>query len=306
MGTPQFAVPTLKALVENKFIPKLVITQPDKEKGRGRKKSFSQVKEIAIEHNLRILQPEKINTNSIRKKIQDINPDIIITAAYGKILGRKILAIPRLGCINLHPSLLPKYRGPSPINWALFKGEKLTGNTVYFMNEQMDAGDIILQKKIPILPTENYGSLITKMSEEGANDVLKAISLIDTEYVRKISQDHSKASYTKLLDNNICRIDWTKSALEINNLIRGLAPYPAAFSELEGMKIKILTAQVIDAKKFNPGEIINVKKNIGFTVSTGSKSLLITEIKPQGKRKMTAYSYSLGHALIGKKFDNAK
>ena len=232
MGTPQFAVPTLKLLIQNELSPKLVITKPDTKRGRGRKKSFSEVKNIAIDHNLQILQPAIINTNSFRNILQDLKPDIIITVAYGKILGRKILAIPRFGCINLHPSLLPQFRGPSPINRALFSGEKITGNSVYFIDSKMDSGDIILQTKINILPEDNYGSLLQKMSDQGANDVLKAISLIDNGTVTRIPQDHLKASYTKLLDNDICRIDWEKSALEICNLIRGLAPYPAAFSEL--------------------------------------------------------------------------
>ncbi len=305
MGTPKFAVPTLRALAENNLTPELVITQPDRKKGRGQRISYSPIKKYCNKYSLPVFQPVKLNTKAARERIRKCDPDLIVTAAYGKLIGKKILKLPKFGCINLHPSLLPKYRGPSPINWALFNADKQTGNTVYFMNEKMDAGDIIHQSFLKINPEDNYGILMEKLSKQGAKDILKTIILIHKEKVKIIKQDDTKATYSKLIDKEIKRIDWHKSAIEIENKVRGLAPFPAAFSYLNGKIIKILKAKSSNKKSSKPGEITEIVKDFGFIVGTGSGELLVKKIKPQGKKLMSGFSYSLGHNVIGEKFHNA-
>ncbi|MCK4358338.1 MAG: methionyl-tRNA formyltransferase [Candidatus Cloacimonetes bacterium] len=309
LGTPQFAIPTLSSLVSKDKIPVLVVTQPDKKRGRGQKLSISPVKEFCLNYNIPVFQPQNINKEDAIKKIGSYHPDLIIATAYGKIVSQKILDIPKLGCINLHPSLLPKYRGPSPINWTLFHGEKETGNTIFFMTKKMDAGDIVYQSKIRIMPEDNYGSLLEKLSEKGAEDVLKALSLLDDGLASPISQDDSLATFSKFIDRDIRRIDWGESAKNIANLIRGLAPYPSAFTYFQNKEIKIIKAKPFPDNEGKPGLILKVIKNQGILVGTGNNALLIEIIKPEGKKEMSSYAFSLGHLEISGKnqrFSNEK
>jgi len=302
MGTPDFAVPTLKKLIQGNRKPQLVITQPDRKKGRGQKLSQSPIKELALEHDLEVYQPQSVNISSSLEKIQTYKPDLIITAAFGKILKNNILSTPKYGCINLHPSLLPKYRGPSPISWALFHGDAVTGTSVYYMNSKMDAGDIILQSRLTIQHDDNLTTLSKKLSEKGANDVLKAIALIDQGKDSPIPQNDRHATYSHLITRETQRIKWHQTADEINNHIRGLAPQPGAFSYLKGKEIKILKATPTYREHSSVGKIIEIEKLEGFLVSTGYRLLLVREIKPQGKPAMSAYAYSLGADILNEKF----
>ncbi|MBC8382294.1 MAG: methionyl-tRNA formyltransferase [Candidatus Cloacimonetes bacterium] len=302
MGTSEFAVPTLKKLIQDHKKPQLVITQPDRKRGRGQKLSYTPVKKIALDNDLEVYQPTSVNTPSSLDKIKALKPDLLVTAAYGKILRKKILNIPKYGCINLHPSLLPKYRGPSPINWALFRGDSVTGTSVFFMNKKMDAGDIILQSKLSIQPNDNYGTLSNKLSEKGAQDVMNAISLIEQGKDSPVPQNDRYATYSHLITRETRQIKWHQTADEINNQIRGLAPHPCAFSYLKGKEIKILKAVPTCKEHSSIGRIIDIEKHEGFLVSTGYRLLLIKEIRPQGKPAMSAYAYSLGANIINEEF----
>lgn len=302
MGTSEFAVPTLKKLIQDHKKPQLVITQPDRKRGRGQKLSYTPVKKIALDNDLEVYQPTSVNTPSSLDKIKALKPDLLVTAAYGKILRKKILNIPKYGCINLHPSLLPKYRGPSPINWALFRGDSVTGTSVFFMNKKMDAGDIILQSKLSIQPNDNYGTLSNKLSEKGAQDVMNAIFFIEQGKDSPVPQNDRYATYSHLITRETRQIKWHQTADEINNQIRGLAPHPCAFSYLKGKEIKILKAVPTCKEHSSIGRIIDIEKHEGFLVSTGYRLLLIKEIRPQGKPAMSAYAYSLGANIINEEF----
>ncbi|MDP8241826.1 MAG: methionyl-tRNA formyltransferase [Candidatus Celaenobacter antarcticus] len=302
MGTPEFSVPTLKKLLQDRRKPQLVITQPDRKRGRGQKLSQSPVKEFALEHDLEVYQPHSVNTLSSLEKIQAFEPDLIVTAAFGKILKNKILSIPKYGCINLHPSLLPKYRGPSPINWALFHGDSVTGTTVFYMNSKMDAGDIILQGRLSIQHDDNFITLSKKLSEKGANDIVEAISLIEQGKDSPVPQNDRYATYSHLITRKNRQIKWHQTADEINNQIRGLAPQPGAFSYLKEKEIKILKATPTYREHSSVGRIVEIEKQEGFLVSTGYRLLLVREIKPQGKPAMSAYAYSLGVKILHERF----
>lgn len=302
MGTPEFAVPALIQLIATNRKPHLVITQPDRKKGRGQKVTFTPVKKIALENNIEVFQPDSVNFSSSLEKINTLNPDLIVTAAYGKILRGRILSIPKYGCINLHPSLLPRYRGPSPINWSLFNGDQVTGSTVIYMNNHMDAGNIILQSRIAIQYNDTYTSLSEKLSEKGAKDLIEAISLIEQGNFSPAPQNDRNATYSRLITREMCKIKWHNTADQINNQIRGLAERPGAFSYLKGKEIKILHAVPTIQEHSSVGKIVGLEKFEGFYVSTGYRLLLVKEVKPQGKKVMTAYNYSLGANIIDETF----
>jgi len=302
MGTPEFAVPALKKLIQDNRTPQLVITQPDRKKGRGQKLSQSPIKELALEHNLEVYQPKSVNTSSSIEKIQECKPDLIVTAAFGKILKDKILSIPKHGCINLHPSLLPKYRGPSPITWALFHEDTVTGTSIFYMTSKMDAGDIILQSRLMIQYNDNYGSLLKKLSEKGAYDLLKAISLIEQEKDSPVPQNDRYATYSYLITRETCKINWSNSAKTIYWKIRGLAPHPGAFSYLRGKEIKILEAVPTIQEHSSCGKVVEILKDEGFLVSAGYRLLLVKTVKPAGKSAMSAYAYSLGAKILNEEF----
>lgn len=302
MGTPEFAVPTLQALVTHNRKPLLVITQPDRKRGRGQRVTYSPIKKISLENNLPLIQPKSVNKQSVIDEIRSCEPQLIITVAYGKFLGKRILNIPDYGCINLHPSLLPKYRGPSPVNWALFNAEKITGTTVFYLNSKMDAGDIILQNKLMIQYNDNYGSLLKKLSETGAKDVLTALSMIEESMDVPQPQNDRYATYSKLTTRETCRINWADSAETIYWRIRGLSPHPGAFSYLKGKELKILEAVPTIQEHSSCGKVVEILKDEGFLVSTGYRLLLVKKVKPAGKPAMSAYAYSLGANILNEYF----
>lgn len=285
MGTPDFAVPSLKALIENHQV-EAVFTQPDKPKGRGKKLSVSPVKEEALKHSIKVYQPEKIKNNEEHiKALKDINPDYIIVVAYGQILTKEILDIPKYACINLHASILPKFRGAAPINWAVINGEKYSGNTTMLMDVGLDTGDMLLKDEVEITPYMTAGELHDILMDRGAGLLLDTIKGYTNNEITPMKQDDSLSSYASMLNKEIAKIDWNKTALEIHNMIRGLNPWPIAYTTYKEQNMKIFKSEVIDEDKNSEdiGKIIDVSKD-GIKVSCGKGILLIKRVQfPNGK-----------------------
>jgi len=306
MGTPQFAIPTLNLLANSRFKPILCITQPDKPKGRKQKFQPPEVKIKARELGIAVIQPEDVNNEETIRKLQDIKPDVIVTAAYGGYLKKTIRQLPAFGCLNLHPSLLPKYRGSAPINYTLFNGDKITGNTIFRIVAKMDAGPILLQRKINIEPSDCYTSLYQKLSEVGANDVLEVLEKIEKNEIIPIPQNHEKATFSHKLVKEDFWLNWNESAEKIFNKVRGLAEIPGAVAAFRGNRIKIIEVEILAEKSpKNPGVILEVIKNVGLKVSTADYNIMVKRLQPAGKKIMTAHAFSLGARLGNEeKFEN--
>ncbi|HBR17715.1 MAG: methionyl-tRNA formyltransferase [Deltaproteobacteria bacterium RIFCSPLOWO2_12_FULL_43_16] len=298
MGTPEFAAPSLKTLIAAGEDVAAVVTQPDKPKGRGKHLSPPPVKELALKYNIPVLQPEKIRDEAFINIIQKLRPDIIVVIAYGKILPKAILDIPPKGCINVHASLLPKYRGAAPINWAIINGEKETGITTMLMDEGMDTGDILLTERVEIQDNDTTDSVYEKLKDIGANLLIKTISGLKKGMVRPIDQDDSYATYAPMLKKEDGRIDWAIKPEEIRNLIRGMYPWPGAYTRWEGKQLKIFKAQVASEERTSeePGVIIKTSTD-GIYVATGAGILLITELQPENKSKMSASEFIKGYKI---------
>ncbi len=297
MGTPDFSVYIANALRENEFDIQCVVTQPDKESGRGKKIHYSPIKEWAIKNNIEILQPIKAKDSEFIEKIKSLKPELIVTAAFGQIIPIDILEIPTYGCINVHASLLPKYRGASPIQQSLFDGEKETGITIMYMNEKMDEGDIILQRKIEILPSDNTGSLFDKLAKEGALAIIDYKKMLENGKPVGFPQNSINATYCKKISKEQGNIDWNKSAQEIFNCIRAMTPYPGAYSFLSGKRIKIISVTYEKAEHdFIAGKIISANKN-EITVSCKDGFIKILSLQPEGKNILSAKDFLNGHKL---------
>jgi methionyl-tRNA formyltransferase len=296
MGTPDFAVPCLKTLNENYEVI-AVITQPDRPKGRGQKLMPSPIKEYALEHNLTVLQPEKIKTSETEEQLKKLAPDLIVVVAFGQILSKAILDIPQLGCINVHASLLPKYRGAAPIHWSIINGETKTGITTMYMDVGLDTGDMILKEEVSISAKMNTGELHDTLMNIGAKTLLQTIKQIAEGSVVRNKQNDAKASYAPLLTKELERINWLLPAQEIYNLVRGLNPWPVAFSIFKGKKLKIWQTKVIDNVTIGEiGTVLSLTET-GFTVQTGKGILEILELQPESKRKMTAKDFVCGNQI---------
>ena len=296
MGTPDFAVPCLKTLNENYEVI-AVITQPDRPKGRGQKLTPSPIKEYALEHNLTVLQPEKIKTSETEEQLKKLAPDLIVVVAFGQILSKAILDIPQLGCINVHASLLPKYRGAAPIHWSIINGETKTGITTMYMDVGLDTGDMILKEEVSISAKMNTGELHDTLMNIGAKTLLQTIKQIAEGSVVRNKQNDAKASYAPLLTKELERINWLLPAQEIYNLVRGLNPWPVAFSIFKGKKLKIWQTKVIDTVATGEiGTVLSITET-GFTVQTGKGILEILELQPESKRKMTAKDFVCGNQI---------
>lgn len=295
MGTPDFGVPTLKKLVEHNYKPEVCITQPDRPQGRRQKLTPPAIKTVAQNLNIPVWQPEDVNDDSIVQKLRDIKPKVIIVVAYGAFLKKKIRELPQYGCLNLHPSLLPKYRGAAPINYALFNGDDYTGNTIFRLTAKMDAGPILYQNRVLIQEDDNYTSLSKKIARIGAEDVLKSISLLEADNVVYKKQNESEATYSRKLGKKDMIIDWSNDARTIHNKVRGLAIKPGAILYFDNKILKIIETKLTDIKsKKKPGTVVEIKKNTGIVVATETHDLLITEVQPQGKKIMSAYAFTLG------------
>ncbi len=305
IGTPEFAVPSLVDLVKNDYKPLLCVSQPDKPKGRKRKLLPTPVKSEAINNDIPVFQPENINSPESVEKILSYKPQLIITVAYGGFIGKKLRKTPNYGAINLHPSLLPKYRGSSPINYALFNSDKVTGNTIFRLIAKMDAGPILYQHKIEIKPEDNFTSLSDKLAYIGAKDILKVIKMFENNTVNPIPQDEKLASYTQKIEKEDLLLDFNKTALKIISKIRGLAVKPAAHTFFRGRMLKIIEAIPTDVKSVLPfGSVVDIIKNSGIRVATKDYDIIITKVQPAGKKIMSAFDFNLGARIqSGEKFE---
>ena len=297
MGTPDFAVASLKRLVEDGHDVAGVFTQPDKPKNRGMKLAFSPVKEYALSKNLAVYQPLKMRDGEALSIIKNIAPDLIVVAAYGKILPEDILNAPRLGSINVHSSLLPKYRGAAPINWAILNGESETGVTIMYMAKGLDTGDIILCAKTAIDPDEDANELTKRLAELGAKALSEAVAELKNGTAPRTPQPESNFPYASMLSREMSPIDWNKSALEIKNQIRGLVPWPCATMELGGDTVKLYRAEIGGSTDAAAGIIVGATKS-GIQIACGDgKILSVTELQPSGKKRMAAADYLRGHPI---------
>ena len=284
MGTPEFAVPSLKALVGAGHEICGVFTQPDKPKNRGMKLQEPPVKEYALSIGLPVFQPAKVRDGEALGILQALNPDLIAVAAYGKILPVDILALPRLGCVNVHSSLLPKYRGAAPINWAILNGEDETGVTIMYMAEGMDTGDILAQAKTPIGLNENAAQLFVRLADIGAGLLVETVAALEAGKVSPVPQDSARASYAPMLSKEQSPLDWTRSARQLHDHVRGLYPWPSALMVLDGIRCKVLqTALAGESGGKTPGTVLQADKK-GLRVACGDgQALDILERQPNGK-----------------------
>jgi methionyl-tRNA formyltransferase len=295
MGTPIFATYSLQALNLAGYRPVLVITQPDAPRGRNLKLAPPPVKELALEMGIDIIQPEQVNSEEVVNILKQLAPDIIVTVAYGGYIGRTIRILPELGSINLHPSLLPKYRGPSPIHAALLNGDSMTGNTIYRLTSKIDAGPIYLQETYPIMPGHNLTFLEYDLAVQGADLLVKSLKMIENSEITEVPQDNCLATYTTKIDSTTEIIDWNSSAQEIYNRIRSLSFEPGAVTSFRGKPLKIYASLVTDtASELTPGSVVCIEKHKGIVISTKDKDILVTSVQPSGKKIMEAYIFHLG------------
>ncbi len=311
IGTSSFGIPILKRLISLKKNIVAVVTQPDRPAGRGKQMSSSPIKMSASQAGLYLFQPENINTDSAIREIKRLKPDLIILVAYGQILSKKILEIPTLGCLNIHPSLLPKYKGPAPINWTLIKGEEETGITFLFMNEKIDTGDIIFQKKISILPEENFEQLSTRLAEESANSLEEVLLSIEKGECKRFLQPKEKYFYARKICKDDCCIDWNQKAVDIYNLIRGLACLPGSFTEFKGKRIKISEAIMVEKSEEDSnycsqkaGTIVELIRTAIMVLAGDGNLVGLKKLIPAGSKEMDALAFINGyHIRIGDIFN---
>jgi len=304
MGTADFGGAVLEKLADSRENIIAVITQPDRPQGRGRKILPTPIKKIALDKGLEIFQPENINDEESIKRIKEFSPDIILVVAYGQILSIHILNIPKIGCMNIHGSLLPKYRGAAPINRAIINGEKETGITFMFMNEKIDAGDIIFQEKIDILPDETYGELYYRLSALSARSLLKLLEKIKSEKIERNPQDIKLATFARKMNKEDGKIDWSDKGEKVYNLIRGTIPYPGAFTYYKGRKLKITRVRFLngyqsktDTGSPKSGRVVKIVKDAIF-ISTGDKSIIeILKLIPAGSKELTASQFVNGYKI---------
>jgi len=298
MGTPDFAVPSLKCLLGAGYEVVGVFTQPDRPKNRGMKLQAPPVKEFALQHDIPVFQPEKLKDGTAASIIRELNPDLIVVAAYGRILPKEILDFPELGCINVHSSLLPKYRGAAPIHWAILKGEEESGVTIMHMAEELDAGDIISQKKTMIDSDETVEVLHDRLALLGAELLIETILEILKGTAKRTQQDKDFVSYAPMLSRDLSPMNWTHSAQALHNQVRGLIPWPSAVTEFSGVRCKILKTKVLQETSEEPAGTVLEAGNAGIKVACGGGSvLLIEELQPEGKRRMSAADYLRGNPL---------
>ena len=295
MGTPDFSVGALDALVEAGHEIIAVVTQPDKPKGRSGQMQFPPVKECALRHGLTVLQPVKIKTPEWVDKLRELKADVFVVAAFGQILSKEILDMPKYGCVNIHASLLPKYRGAAPINWAIINGEKETGVTIMQMNEGVDTGDMLSHVVVPIAPKETAESLFDKLAKAGAKLIVETLPKLEAGEIIPVPQDESQSSHVKMMNKSLGKIDWNQDAVVIERLVRGLNSWPSAYTYYPGKSVKLWDCDVVEAAaKAVPGTIIAVAKD-SFDVATGNGALRVLELQLEGKKRMDTKSFLLGN-----------
>ncbi len=297
MGTPDFAVASLEALLREHEVL-AVITQPDKPKGRGKKLAFSPVKEYALAHGLAVLQPERVKAPKFVEELRKYNAELIAVTAFGQILPEKILNMPEYGCINVHGSLLPKYRGAAPMQRAIIDGETVTGITTMFMAKGMDTGDMLLKTEVEITPEDNFETLHDKMAAAGASLLLETIAGLESGMIQRIPQKEEDATYAPMIDKETGHISWEKGGQEIINLMRGLTPGPGAYTLYEGEPLKLFRAEAENGAFPDAefGEIVEVTKQ-AFAVKCGDGVLWVRELQARGGKRMSADAYLRGHEM---------
>ena len=297
MGTPEFAVEQLRRLVEDGRDICGVFTQPDKPKNRGMKMTFSPVKEYALSQGLAVYQPTKMRDGTALALVRELKPELIVVAAYGRILPEDILAVPDKGCINVHSSILPKYRGAAPINWAILDGLKETGVTIMYMAKELDAGDIICIKKTEILPEENARELTERLARLGAEALAEAVEQIGRGTAAHIPQEHGASTYAPMLSKELSPMDWTRPAQVLHDQVRGLIPWPCASTELAGKRVKVFKTKLGHKTDARPGAVLTAGKQ-GLEIACGDgQSLWILELQAEGGKRMMAADYLRGHPM---------
>lgn len=292
MGTPDFAVPCLEKLYEKCYNICAVFTNPDKPKGRKQELSQSPVKKKALNLGLDVFQPGTLKSKSVQKIVEDLAPDVIVVVAYGKILPKSILEVPSRGCINVHGSLLPKYRGAAPIQWSVINGDDVTGITTMYMNEGLDTGDIILQKSLKIGPDETSGELFDRLCGVGADLLVETMDMIESGSITRTKQIDELSSYAPMLDKSMSKIDFNKSSIKVHNLVRGLNPWPGALATFDGKVLKVHKTQVVNGYKGAPGSIVDEKNAIVMCADNTAIKLL--QVQPAGKKLMSGEDFIRG------------
>ena len=307
MGTPDFAVRTLQKMIDMGIEVTAVVTQPDKAKGRGKKVIYSPVKECALAHDLPVYQPVRIRKEpEFIQTLRDMQPDVIVVVAFGQILPKEILDIPRLGCVNVHASLLPKFRGAAPIQWSIIDGEEVTGVTTMLMDAGLDTGDMLLKTEIPMDPKETGGSLHDKLAAVGGELLEKTLIGLEAGTIVPEKQDDSQAGeYARMLDKELGHIDFNQPAVVIERLIRGLNPWPSAYTYIDGKTLKIWEAEVLDRNYgCEYGEVAEVTRNC-LIIQTGVGALSVKSVQLQGKKRMDIAAFLNGYTIEkGTRFDN--
>ncbi len=295
MGTPDIAATCLKKIIADGFEVVGVYTQPDRPKGRGMKMQFSPVKEVAIAQNIPVFQPQNFREDDTVEELRALNPDVCAVVAYGRILPQRVLDIPKMGCINIHASLLPQYRGSAPYQWAVLDGLKETGVSAQFMKLQMDAGDVIGVAKIPIGENETAGELLEKLADLGAGLLSETLAKVEQGNVTVTVQDESKVTFAPMLDKTMCPVDWNKTAQQVHDQVRGLHPWPVATMELKGQKFKVHATRIVDGSG-KPGEILGLTKT-GLKIACGEGAVEVISLQAEGGKRMAAPDYFRGHPL---------
>ncbi len=297
MGTPKFAVPSLAALLEHGYPLVGVVTQPDRPKGRGRETVPPPVKMFAEKHRLHVTQPERLAADPFLMQFETLAPDMVALAAFGQILPPTVIAAPKMGCINVHPSLLPKYRGAAPINWAILRGEKQTGVTIMYMSDGVDQGDIILQQETPIGAAETYGELHDRLAVMGAELLLVAIEKLTTGTAVRARQDDAAATYAPRLKKEDGLINWNADVAGIVNLVRGLSPFPGAYTFLDGKKLKILDAAAEESPAEGKAGVMGMETERGLPVTAINGSIYLREIQMESKKRMPVREFLRGYPV---------
>ncbi len=298
MGTPDFAAASLEKLIEEGFDVVGVFTQPDRPKGRGMELAFSPVKEIALSAGIPVFQPEKMRDGTALCDLRALQPDVLVVVAYGRILPDEMLAVPPLGAVNVHGSLLPKYRGAAPIQWAVLNGDATTGVSTMYLASEMDSGDIIYTEETAIGEKETSGELFDRLKDMGAELLVRTLRDIGTGTAPRRAQDHSRASYVHMLDKSLCPIDWNRSPREVLKWICGLQPWPVATMELEGKTYRVFDADYSDNRTDKaPGSVVSAGEQGIEIACSGGETLYVTELQAPGKKRMRAAEFLRGHVL---------
>ena len=297
MGTPDFAVGALEALVEAGHEVAAVVTQPDKPKGRGKEMQQTPVKVCALKHNIEVFQPAKIKTPEAVEVLRGYSADLFVVAAFGQILSKEILDMPKYGCVNIHASLLPKYRGAAPIQWAILDGEKETGVTIMQMNEGLDTGDMLTKVIVPIEDNDTGESLFDKLAEAGAKLLVETIPQIEAGTLTPEPQEDSLSTYAKMIKKEMGLIDWKKEAVVLERLVRGMNSWPSAYTHFNGKTLKIWEAAVETSKSTaEPGTVVEVTRN-SIKVQTGQDLLVLKQVQLEGKKRMDVAAFLLGYKV---------